>query len=157
MDPTVPAQVGVATLLALARVTAVVLAVAVLTGGAAAVVTVFVVKGLTGHRLYESTKQSVGTGSVLGFGTVCLYVLTLAVFEWAAAGKTEFLVVLGLVVLAGVGFVARPLYGGDRDHAVGRATLAVTTVLVFLVAFMVALLFAYPVVLSAVQRVIRLI
>jgi len=145
-----PLQVVPDVAVALIETVAIVLGVALVTGGATGAITLFVVKGLTGHRLYESTGDSAKTGGVLGIGIVTLYVLTLAILEFVATGRLEFLVVLVLVALAGVVYVARPL-SEDPDHVTGRFTLAAVAVLVFAVAYLVALLFAYPLVSDAVE------
>lgn len=129
--------------MALVRGTAIVLGVAVATGGTAGVITLFVVKGLTGHRLYDSTEASFRTGGVLGLGIVGLYVLTVAILEFTTTGRLEFFIVLLLVLAAGGAYVARPI-SEDPEHKVGRITVVAVAVLVFATVSLIALVFAYP-------------
>jgi len=150
-----PLQGGVGTVIALVRVTAIVLGVALGTGGTAGVLTLFVVRGITGHRLYDSTGDSFKTGAALGLGVIALYVVTVAVLELTTTGRLEFLVAPVVVVVAGITYVARPL-SDDPEHAVGRYTLAAVTVLVFAVAYLLALVFAYPLVSNAVESLVSM-
>lgn len=153
MAPGIALQAALATVVGIVQAVVTVAGVAVVAGGLAGVVTVVVVRGLTGHRVYESTRRTFGTGTALGVGTVGLYALTVVLFEWVATGRTELLVVVLLVLLASVAFVARPAVDDEVGESLPRPTLMVVTAAVFGLAFLVGLVLFYPVLLDAIAGV----